>query len=62
MKWFWIPLLIMATSAGYIHWQGMGTMVLSVFFGATDGAQTFMEANPANPHPAAKIPARFTED
>lgn len=47
--------LILGTSAGFIHWQGLGTMTLSMFFGATDGVQTFMEANPANPHPSVRL-------
>jgi hypothetical protein len=58
MKWILVPILFMATSAGFINWQGIGTQTLAVFFGATDGAQSFMEANPANPHPTVKLPPK----
>lgn len=57
MKIFFGVLLIMGTSAGYIHWQGLSMLTLSVVFGATDSAQTFLKANPANPHPTVRLPS-----
>lgn len=56
MKFFLVPMLVLVTAAGFINWQGAGTMTLAIFFGATDGAQKFLESNPANPHPTVKLP------
>lgn len=57
MRWFLAPWIVLMLATGYLNGQGGSMLVVAGFFGLTDGVQEFMEANPANPHPAAKLPS-----
>jgi hypothetical protein len=58
MKFWIVPIGVLMLAAGYLNLQGGSMLFLAGFFGATDGIQGHLQANPPVQHPTVRLAPR----